>query len=157
MYIMSHFNNQTRVNEDQCDLSQRNIQNSNAANYILDQKYQNCSMNNAIDFATTQPNVNFSGSHHTDVGGCNIEDNSDLLLTYPAKPKCRINLQTRQYLTVPYLGKGQVDPAVELQLLQGESETNRKSVHPYAECLMANTKTLLYCLLLNLLSLIQLI
>ena len=140
MYIMAHFNNQTRISDDQCDLSIRSIQNTSAANYVLDQQYKDCSMKSVIEFATNQPNVNFSGSHQTGIGGCNIEENSVLLHTYPSKPKCRINLQTRQFLTVPYLGKGGGNPVIEQQLLQGESETNRKSVHPYSEICYNNYK-----------------
>jgi hypothetical protein len=34
----------------------------------------------------------------------------------------------RQFLTVPYLGRGSVDPALELRLLEGEPMGEKKSV-----------------------------
>ena len=43
-------------------------------------------------------------------------------------PKCRIDLFQRPFATVPYLGRGSVDPVVESQIMQGDSITNRRSV-----------------------------
>ena len=75
------FNNITRLGDDKLDLSQRSVQNSNASSYMLDNFRPACPMGSAIDFATSQPNVNFTGSHQVGIGGCNIDENSNLLLT----------------------------------------------------------------------------
>ncbi len=137
MYIMTHnappFNTMSRIGNDECDMSQRNIQNAQAATYILDNYNTTCPMNNAISLATSQPNINYSGSHQVGIGGCNIDDSSHLSHSIQAKQKCRIDLFERPYITVPYLGKGNVDPIIESKLQQGENETTKKSVNPYSE------------------------
>ena len=75
------FHNKTRIGEDSCDISQRNVQNVNFSNYMLNNYRPDCPMSNAIEFATSQPMVNFRGSHQVGIGGCNINSNSELLIT----------------------------------------------------------------------------
>jgi len=127
------FNETTRVGDDRCDISQRNLQNSGAATYILDNFRPACPMSNAIEFATSQPNVNFTGSHQVGINGCNIDNNSELSITKITKPKCRISLLQRPFATVPYLGRGQSNPVLESKLLQGDLANNRKSANPSSE------------------------
>ena len=136
------FNKTTRIGEDQCDRSQQNIQNSQAATYILNNFKPACPMSNSIEFATSQLDVNFTGSHQVGINGCNIDENSELSLSSLSRPKCRISLQERPFLTVPYLGKGKNHPVLESQLQQGDSATSRKSVHPSSEvCYMNYSQT----------------
>ena len=71
--------------------------------------YPFCPMNKAIEFATNQPNVNYTGSHQVGINGCNVDTNSELKYTKISKPACKISLLQRPYLTVPYLGKGIFD------------------------------------------------
>lgn len=127
------FNNTTRLGDDKCELSQSNIQNSQAATYLLDNFRPACPMNNAIDFATSQLNVNYSGSHQVGINGCNIDENSELSLTDLSKPKCRISLFQRPFSTVPYLGRGKSNPVLESQIQQGDLANNRKSINPTSE------------------------
>ena len=127
------FYEQTRVGDDTCDISQRNVQNSEAATYMLDNYRPDCPMSNAIEFATSQPNVNFTGSHQVGINGCNIDNNSELSITKITKPKCRISLLQRPFATVPYLGRGQSNPVLESKLLQGDLANNRKSANPSSE------------------------
>ena len=127
------FNNITRIGDDKSDLSQRSVQNSNAASYTLDNFRPSCPMGSAIDFATSQPNINFTGSHQVGINGCNIDENSSLLLSNISKPKCKISLLQRPYLTVPFLGKGQGDVILETQMQQGDFVNNKKSVNPSSE------------------------
>ena len=131
--MTSHFNNVTRIGGEECDASQRNIQNSHAATYMLDNFHQECLMKDAINIATAQPTVNYTGSHQTGIGGCNINENTQLSRSVPPKPKCRITLQERPFLTVPYLGRGESHPELESKLQQGENESNKKSVNPFSE------------------------
>ena len=123
------FDHLTRIGDDSCGLSQRNVQNVSQANYSLTNFFsQDCGMKRPIEFATSQPNINFSGSHQVGMGGCNIDTNSDLLIgTINTHPKCRISLLERPFKTVPYLGRGSVDPTLELQLLEGEPIGEKKS------------------------------
>ena len=127
------FNNTTRLGNDKCDLSQSNIQNAQAATYLLNNFRPACPMGKAIDFATSQLNVNYSGSHQVGINGCNIDENSELALTDLSKPKCRISLFQRPFATVPYLGRGKSNPVLESQIQQGDLANNRKSINPTTE------------------------
>lgn len=127
------FYNNTRIGDDACDLSQRNIQNAGAANYLLTNFRPACPMGDAVSFATSQPNVNFTGSHQVGIGGCNIDDNSKLHIADLTKDRCRISLYQRPFATVPYLGRGQSNPVLEAQLQQGELANNRKTINPSSE------------------------
>ena len=90
-------------------------------------------MTNAIDFATSQVNVNFTGSHEVGINGCNIDENSELKLVDLSKPACRISLQQRPFATVPYMGRGMNNPLLESQIQQGDMAFNRKSINPLSE------------------------
>ena len=84
------FNQTTRLSEDSCDQSQRTLQNSQSATYLLDNYRPACPMSSAIDFATSQLCVNYNGSQQVGIGGCNIDENSELSINDLSKPKCRI-------------------------------------------------------------------
>jgi hypothetical protein len=128
-----NFYQTTRLGDDKTDLSQRTLQNSEFANYILDSFRPSCPMNTAIDFATSQPNVNFTGSRQLSVGGTNIAESSQLLINDISRSKCRISLLERPYLTIPYLGRGKCDPMLESQMQQGDFANNKKSINPSSE------------------------
>jgi hypothetical protein len=88
-----------------------------------------CSMQKPIYLATSQPCINYKGSMNTGAGGCNINDSSNLQIgTIQTHPRCRIDLFHRPFATVPYLGRGSVDPTMEAQILQGEMLVNKRSV-----------------------------
>lgn len=129
------FDNLSRIGNDNCDVSQRNLQNTTHANYMLENFFaQDCNMKRPIDLATSQPNIFFTGSHQVGVGGCNIDANSDLMIgTINTHPKCRISLMERPFLTVPYLGRGSSNPVLESQIQQGEMITNKKSIATVSE------------------------
>ena len=124
------FNNMGRIGNDSCGMSQDNIQNVKAANYILSNPKPSGS---AIDFATSQPNVNFNGTHQTSSCGSNIDTNSSLFLTNITKPACKISLSERPFATVPYLGRGKSNPALESQLQKGDCATEKKSITQLSE------------------------
>jgi hypothetical protein len=63
------------------------------------------------------------------IGGCNVDESSELLIgSIQTHPKSRIDLFGRTFATVPYLGRGSVEPILESQILQGESVTNKKTI-----------------------------
>ena len=96
-------------------------------------------MNSAISFATSQPSVYYTGGY---TAGCNIDQSSELELSMLSKPKTRISLNQRPYLTIPYLGRGQSDVVLETQMLQGkELANNRKSANPSSEISYVNYST----------------
>ena len=134
------FNNLTQINNDTCALSQRNVQNTQASQYMTQNFYPACPMSKAIDFATQQPNIFYNGSHQVGIDGCNIDTNSSLKLSKISKPPCRLNLLERQFITVPYLGRGPYNCLMESELIQGDYATNKKSSNPSSEISYANYK-----------------
>jgi hypothetical protein len=93
-----------------------------------------CSMKNPIALATTQPGVMYNGGYNSGAGGCNIDDNSKLQIgTIQTHPRSRIDLFHRPFATVPYLGRGSVNPIIEAQIQQGEQIVNKRSVNNLSE------------------------
>ena len=122
------FNQLTRIGDDSCDKSQRNVQNANASTYMLNQFRPDCPMSNAMDFALSQPNVNYTGSYQLGIGGCNVDESSDLIMSALSRPRCKLSLTQRPFLTVPFLGRGNSNPVLESQIQQGDLANNRKSI-----------------------------
>ena len=86
-------------------------------------------MKNAKALATSQPCINYSGGFGLGAGGCNVDESSKLLIGgIQTNPKARIDLFGRPFATVPYLGRGSVDPILEAQIQQGEAITSKRSV-----------------------------
>ena len=128
------FSNMSRIGNDNCGLSQRNVQNTNSANYLLTNFSNSQPMNRAINFALEQPNINFKGGHHIDANGNGIDVHSHLTLGQEqTNPRCRISLYSRPFLTVPYLGRGRGNPVLESELRHGDSITNKKSITNLSE------------------------
>jgi hypothetical protein len=129
------FDNMSRIGNDNCSMDQRSIQNVNTCNYTLQNYFaKDCSMKDPIALATTQPGVNYKGGFQSGAGGCNIDQNSQLLIgSIQTHPKCRIDLFQRPFATVPYLGRGSVDPTIESEIQQGEAITNKRSVTKLGE------------------------
>lgn len=123
------FENLTRIGNDKCGINERDIQNKNFSKYSTQSYFASeCGMRNPISFATSQPNVFYSGSHEVGIGGCNIDTNSKLKIgTIQTTTKSSISLQQRPFLTVPFLGRGPSRPVEESQLQQGGYLGNKKS------------------------------
>lgn len=129
------FDNMSRIGLDECSLSQDMIQNVSACNYMTQNFFaSDCSMKKPIDLATTQPGIMYNGGYNVGAGGCNINDSSKLQIgTIQTNPRCRIDLFHRPFATVPYLGRGSVNPVIESQILQGEQNNNKRSVNNLSE------------------------
>ena len=129
------FDNMSRIGLDECCKSQSDLQNVNSANYML-QNYHlsDCSMKNTINLATTQPGIMYNGGFNSNFCGTNIDTNSKLLIgTIQTHPRCHIDLFQRPFATVPYLGRGSVNPIMESQIQQGEQIVNKKSTSNLSE------------------------
>ena len=73
------FDNLSRIGDDSCGISEREMQNQSFGNYSVQSFFlPKCGMKQPIDFATSQPNVFFKGSHTVGLGGCNIDSDSNL-------------------------------------------------------------------------------
>jgi hypothetical protein len=129
------FQNMSRIGLDECNKSQTDIQNVASCNYTLQNYFAaDCSMKNPILLATTQPGIMYNGGYNSGSGGCNIDESSNLQIgTIQTHPRCRIDLFHRPFATVPFLGRGAVNPVVESQIQQGETVTNKKSVNTLSE------------------------
>lgn len=124
------FNNMARIGNDDCCIDQNSIQNAASCSYTLQNYFSNdCTMKNARALATTQPCVNYSGTMGSDICGSNIDASSKLLIGgIQTHPRSRIDLFGRPFATVPYLGRGSVDPLLEAQIQQGETVTSKRTV-----------------------------
>jgi hypothetical protein len=129
------FDNMSRIGLDACNKTQTDIQNVQFANHMLANYYTgDCTMSKTINLATTQPGIMYSGGFNSNFCGSNIDDNSKLLIgTIQTHPKCRIDLFQRPFATVPFLGRGSVNPVMESQIQQGEMMVNKKSVNNLSE------------------------
>jgi hypothetical protein len=129
------FENMSRIGNDECSITQTDVQNVSSCNYMTQNFFaSDCSMKNPINLATTQPGVFYNGGHNVGAGGCNINDSSNLQIgTIQTNPRCRINLFHRPFATVPFLGRGAVNPIIESQIQQGELYENKRSVNNISE------------------------
>ncbi len=124
------FNTMGRIGNDNCSQDINSIENAQACSYLLQNYFtSDCNMSKAKQLAVTQPGINYSGSMGSDMCGSNIDDSSKLLIgSIQTNPKARIDLFQRPFATVPYLGRGAVDPILEAQIQQGEAVTNKRTV-----------------------------
>ena len=78
--------------------------------------------------------VFYSGGHNSGAGGCNIDASSDLQIgSIQTHPKSKLDLFHRPFATVPFLGRGSVNPIMEAQIMQGEMLVNKRSVNNLSE------------------------
>jgi len=129
------FDNLTRLGDESCCIDQNTIQNVVSCNYMTQNFFSSdCSMKKPINLATTQPGIFYKGGYNIGAGGCNIDYNSLLTIgSIQTQPKCHIDLFQRPFSTVPYLGRGTVNPVVESQIMQGEQIINKRSVNNLSE------------------------
>jgi len=129
------FDNPSRIGLDNCCVDQDTIQNVAACNYMTQNYFSSdCSMKTPIELATSQPGIMYNGGFNSGAGGCNINDSSKLKIgTIQTHPRCRIDLFQRPFATVPYLGRGSVNPVIEAQIQQGEQLVNKRSVNNLSE------------------------
>jgi hypothetical protein len=137
------FENLSRIGDDSCTQDQKSIQNVSACNYTLQNYFiDDCSMRKPIQLATTQPGVFYNGGSSMGAGGCNVDESSSLLIgSLNTHPKCKIDLFQRPFATVPFLGRGSVDPILEAQIQQGELLTNKRSINQLGEKTYMNHHT----------------
>lgn len=129
------FDNMSRIGNDSCCIDQTSIQNVASCNYMTQNYFaSDCSMKKPIDLATTQPGIMYNGGFNSGAGGCNIDTSSKLLIgTIQTHPRCHIDLFQRPFATVPFLGRGSVNPVIESQIQQGEQIVNKRSVNNLSE------------------------
>ena len=129
------FNNMGRIGFDYTDNTQKNMYNTRMANYTLSNFFNDAVSDSHVKFATMQPSVTFNSVNGgSGVGGGVVDYESLLQLNVEQeRPLERLHLETRPFLTIPYLGRGSVDPAIESQLQIGERASDKKSVSTIME------------------------
>ena len=126
-----------RIGNDLCGISEKDLQNQKVGSYLTYNHFEKDScMGKPIHFATSQPNVYYNGGAGVSAG-CTIDNDSNLRIgSIQTNPKCRINLQERPYLTVPFLGRGPSNPVLESKLIQGASVMDKKAVNKLLKKIM---------------------
>jgi hypothetical protein len=129
------FNSMGRIGLDSTDQSQKNIYNTRFANYTLSNYFSNVTSDTHVKFAIQQPTTMFSGMvNGHGLTSSLIDDESKVLYeTENGRTVGRTALFERPFITVPYLGKGSCDPALESRLQQGETVADKKSVSTIME------------------------
>lgn len=113
-----NFNNLARIKEDVPYVTQRELDNREFSDYNI---VNFNDINNTESLALTQPNIFISANYGPD-GGRNrvIESDTYLKQSELTNMNNKINLQPRQFLTVPYLGRGKCEPVIESNLRKGQ-------------------------------------
>jgi hypothetical protein len=124
------FNNMGHIGQDSVDETQRNVSNTRFASWTLSNYFSQNVSDGHVQFATQMPTVMFSGSMlGSGLNGQLVDVDSKLI--YGAENERsleKLSLVERPFLTVPYLGRGSCDPALESQLQMGELVSDKKSV-----------------------------
>jgi hypothetical protein len=124
------FNNLSHICNDKTDNSQFNIQNGRYSNLVLTNYFRDKISGSQVDFASQYPGLSYTGYIGPGIGGALVEDENNILWrTEQERPLEKLQLYSRPFATVPYLGRGSCDPTLESQLLQGEYVRSKKSVY----------------------------
>jgi hypothetical protein len=123
------FNGLGRIGNDIADNSQSNIQNGRYSNLVLTNYFSDKVSNSHVNFASQYPGLSYTGHIGPGIGGGLVEyENSILWKPEQERSLEKLQLFSRPFVTVPYLGRGSCDPTLESQLQQGEYIRNKKSV-----------------------------
>lgn len=129
------FHNTDRIGTDSTDQTQRNTSNTHYSNYLLTDHFSKNVSDDHVKFAVQQPTMTFNGLTNGNGLNSNVVDDESLLLIKTEQQRAleKLQLFERPFKSVPYLGRGSCDPALESQLQQGEVSTDKKSVSTIME------------------------
>jgi len=120
------FNNLSRIGQDEYNHTQDSFANNGHASYMLTNLNQT-NEKKAVDLFTGNPTMNLKGTTQVGPYGYNVDQSTKLLKAQLTNANCKINLQERSYLSVPYLGRGNVDVGLENSLKLGDTLKEKKS------------------------------
>lgn len=137
------FNNLGRIGSDLVHKSQDAIHNTRFANHMLADFNSQTISDGHIRFSSQFPTMNVNGTAHgSGLSGTIIDNSSELSHNVVQdRPLEKLQLNPRPFLTVPYLGKGSVDPVLESQLMQGENSNEKKSISTIMESSFSDLST----------------
>ena len=127
MATVGFYYSNERIGNDDVTQSQKNIMNQHHANYSLFNPY-NHDVQGPLEKSTRQPNVFITGTYGVGPLGCNVQESSELQHSKNTTNNVKISLHQRSYLSVPYLGRGNVDVGRENELKFGDTFKEKKSV-----------------------------
>jgi hypothetical protein len=127
------FDNTANLGNDVCDMTNRNKQNVEAANYMLENYTTENPASSALNLAMNQPNISMQASPQGGINGDNVDVNSVLVFGNGSAERGRGIHQERLFNTIPYLGKGPANTPLESQILMGVNNPNKKSQDPTSE------------------------
>lgn len=123
------FHNQTRLETESCFQTMKERQSQQVGIYSMS-NFHDCEPLTPMtrQMSLEQPTVNYrDGYGWTTLTGSNIDNDSELRNARNlTNPRLIVRSQTRPYLTVPYMGRGQGDVCVESRLITGEPDNNRR-------------------------------
>lgn len=132
------FDNISRIGTDECDKTNKQISNTKAANYILENYSAYNSFSSALNVANNHPNIFISGSKFGGIDSSVIDENSKLKKSELVRSSIRGDDLERIFKTTPYLGKGPYDVESDIQINSNELNTNRKTQNPNTEITQDN-------------------
>jgi len=127
------FFNSDRIGNDDPTKTQDEIQSANYLGYTTGNPFANAFSNeqDQIQFATEHPGMVPVNTRGSGVGSSHIQDENSLKLdSEQGRNLSRLSLMQRQFATIPFLGRGSVDPVLETQMLQGDAMKDKKSATP---------------------------
>ena len=128
------FNNNDGLNDDIIDQTQRNAQNTRFTNLNITNYFSKNVSKDHVDFVSKTPGLAYNGLMGPGLGEESVkEENSIFWGSKQERSYGKVQLFTRPFLTVPYLGKGSCDPMLESQLQQGEWIRGKKSISNHVE------------------------
>ena len=137
------FDNLTGLNDDAVGITEKELQSQNHNNWTTTNHFKNEPVTGApTKFATSQPNVFLEKGPSGSLSGSEVDVESNLLIsTIQTNPRCKLNLQQRPYLTVPYLGRGPAKPVLESKLQQGSQLEPKRSCKTITERSFSRERT----------------
>ena len=128
MTSVNLFNNISRIGMDNCDITNKEIENKETINYLLQNFSGYSNFSKARNLANGQPNIFLSGSLGGGINSSVIDDNSKLQIPNNYKRSDQGECFSRLFSTTPYLGKGPYDVNTENELnLSNPLNLNRKT------------------------------
>lgn len=128
-----------RIGNDDPSKTQDEIQSANYYGFASGNPFSNDYSNEQqqVHFANENVGMVLGNVHGQGVGSAQINDENALILdSEQGRHLSRLSLMQRQFATVPYLGRGSVDPTLESQILQGDSMKDKKSATPSEDTFM---------------------
>lgn len=115
-------------------INETEVENKELNKYLLtnfsNPHSSNIALSNHLNYFSGSLISQDSSSNNKNIGA----SNNLIFTTKNTHPENKLSLREREYLTIPYLGRGKVNVDTENDIMIGEEhELNKKSLNPYSE------------------------